>query len=122
MGAFNTFINHLFDLIIIFFLIFQFIKHLLKSKSFVGVPKIYVYVVDVRDLAKLVFKALNSNAAAGSRHIVFSKGMFLNEVSQVISKEFKTQGKQYFPILSQFFFLLYHSYFFIFSFSQNFHL
>ncbi|CAD5121777.1 DgyrCDS10254 [Dimorphilus gyrociliatus] len=69
-----------------------FIKHLLKSKSFVGVPKIYVYVVDVRDLVKLVVKALNSNAAVGSRHIVASKGMFLNEVSQVISKEFKTQG------------------------------
>ncbi len=58
-----------------------------------AVPKIYMPIADVRDVAAAHVKAMTSSEAAGHRHIVLSQGMWMKEVAQVMHKEFKPQGR-----------------------------
>ncbi len=62
-----------------------------------AIPKMYFFVGDVRDVAQAHIKAMTIPEAAGKRHIVYGQGMWLKEIAQILSKEFKPQGN--IPIL-----------------------
>lgn len=49
-------------------------------------------VVDVRDVAAAHIKAMTLEEAAGHRHLIFNQNMWMKEIAQILSKEFKPQG------------------------------
>ncbi|XP_064614820.1 uncharacterized protein LOC135479039 isoform X1 [Liolophura sinensis] len=64
----------------------------LMERSMPMVPKINLPVVDVRDVAAAHIKAMVNPDAAGKRHIISNTNMWMKEIAQVLSKEFKPQG------------------------------
>ncbi|KAH3878164.1 uncharacterized protein LOC127874026 [Dreissena polymorpha] len=67
------------------------VKRLLEHSS-LCVPKLNFSIVDVRDVAAAHIKAMTSQEASGKRHLVTNDNMWMKEIAQVLSKEFKSQG------------------------------
>ncbi|XP_074657492.1 uncharacterized protein LOC141910679 [Tubulanus polymorphus] len=69
----------------------EMLKRLLE-RSIPACPRLNLPVVDVRDVAAAHIKAMTEPEAAGNRHIVINQNIWLREIAQTLSKEFKPQG------------------------------
>lgn len=71
-----------------------FIKKLL-DRSAPAIAKINVCFTDVRDVAKAHVAALTIAEAAGHRHLIVTKNMWLKDIALTLKKEFQPKGKRY---------------------------
>jgi nucleoside-diphosphate-sugar epimerase len=69
----------------------QVIKRLLE-RTMPACPKLNFAIVDVRDVASAHIKAMTCPQAVGQRHLIVNTNMWLKEIAQHLSKEFKSQG------------------------------
>ncbi|KAH9366324.1 hypothetical protein HPB48_006224 [Haemaphysalis longicornis] len=67
------------------------IKRLL-DKSTPLVPRVNVFVCDVRDVAKAHVQALIVPEAAGKRHIIYSGNAWLKDIAMILREELSGQG------------------------------
>ncbi|XP_033760807.1 putative uncharacterized oxidoreductase YDR541C [Pecten maximus] len=67
------------------------VKRLLEREMHL-VPKLNFNIVDVRDVANAHIKAMTLGEAAGKRHLVTNANIWMKEIGQILSKEFKSQG------------------------------
>jgi len=64
----------------------------LLDKSTPALAKLYCNFVDVRDVAQAHLTALTLAEAAGKRHLLVSHSVWLKDMANILSKEFKPQG------------------------------
>jgi len=69
----------------------ELIKRLL-DKSTPAVPKMHFSICDVRDVAQAHLKAMIIPEAAGHRHIISSREMWVKDIALVLQKELKQHG------------------------------
>lgn len=67
------------------------VKRLLEREMHL-VPKLNFNIVDVRDVANAHIKAMTLEEAAGKRHLITNANIWMKEIGQILSKEFKSQG------------------------------
>lgn len=69
----------------------EILKRLLEREKPM-LPKLNFNIVDVRDVAAAHIKAMTLPEASGKRHLVVNNNMWMKEIAQILSKEFKPQG------------------------------
>ena len=64
----------------------------LLNKTYPAHPRLAIGYCDVRDVANAHYKAMITPEAAGHRHIVSTEGLWLKDLAQYVSSEFKPLG------------------------------
>ncbi|XP_023930106.1 NADPH-dependent aldehyde reductase ARI1-like isoform X2 [Lingula anatina] len=64
----------------------------LLERSMPAIPKLNFPIVDVRDVARAHIRAMTLPEAEGKRFVLSHTNMWLKEIAQQVSKEFKSQG------------------------------
>ena len=57
-----------------------------------GIPKLSFSIVDVREVATAHLAALENPKSDGKRHILVAKTLWMEEIAQILQKEFNKQG------------------------------
>ena len=64
----------------------------MMEREMVLLPKCHFPMIDVRDVATAHVSAMKVPEAAGHRHILYSGGLWVQEMAKIIEKEFDPQG------------------------------